>query len=92
MKNETSLFVKIAIAVAFAALIITAFTLVIKYNSLSVKRDALKAQVEKEQLQLEKIIYEANRDFDEEYIKRVAREELGYRMPDEIVYYNDLIK
>ena len=92
MKNETSIFVKIAVAIAFAAIIITVFTLVIKYNSLVVKRDELKAQVEKEKLQLEKLMEEADRDYDEEYIKKIAREELGYRMPDEIIYYNDLLK
>lgn len=26
----------------------------------------------------------------EEYIERVARQKLGYRMPGEIIYYNDL--
>ena len=92
MRSETSIIVKIAIAVLFAAIIITVFTLVMKYNNLMTKRDALKAQVEKEKIQLEKLQEEADRDFDEEYIKKIAREELGYRMPDEIIYYNDLAK
>ena len=92
MRSETSIIVKIAIAVLFAAIIITVFTLVMKYNNLMTKRDALKAQVEKEKIQLEKLQEEAGRDFDEEYIKKIAREELGYRMPDEIIYYNDLAK
>ena len=92
MKAETSVIIKIAIAILFIALIITAIKLVLDYNSLVTKRDALQAQVEKEKLELEKLVDEANRDFDEEYIKKIAREELGYRMPDEIIYYNDLIK
>ena len=92
MRSETSIIVKIAIAVLFAAIIITVFTLVMKYNNLMTKRDALKSQVEKEKIQLEKLQEEAGRDFDEDYIKKIAREELGYRMPDEIVYYNDLAK
>ncbi|MBQ3870748.1 MAG: septum formation initiator family protein [Clostridia bacterium] len=92
MKSEKSIIVKVAIAVVSVALLVFAIMRVIQYNSLVTKRDALKAQVEKEKIQLEKLVDEANCDFDEEYIKKIARDELGYRMPDEIIYYNDLIK
>jgi cell division protein FtsB len=65
-------------------------SLSLRYNELTRKRDQLKAQVEQEQLELEKLIDEVNADYNDEYIIKIAREELGYRMPDEVIYYNNL--
>ena len=53
MKSEKSIIVKVAITVVSVALLVFAIMRVIQYNSLITKRDALKAQVEKEKIQLE---------------------------------------
>ncbi len=65
-------------------------SLSLRYNELTRKRDQLKAQVEQEQLELEKLIDEVNADYNDQHIIKIAREELGYRMPDEVIYYNNL--
>ncbi|MBR6921666.1 MAG: septum formation initiator family protein [Clostridia bacterium] len=70
--------------------VIMVLSLSLRYNELTRKRDQLKAQVEQEQLELEKLIDEVNADYNDEYIIKIAREELGYRMPDEVIYYNNL--
>ena len=48
--------------------------------------------MEQAQLELEKLRDEVNAEYNEEYIIKIAREELGYRMPDEVIYYNNLNK
>ncbi|MBQ7699146.1 MAG: septum formation initiator family protein [Clostridia bacterium] len=92
MKSETSLFVKISLALLTVIFVIMVLSLSLRYNELTRKRDRLKAQVEQEQLELEKLLDEVNADYNDEYIIKIAREELGYRMPDEIIYYNNLNK
>lgn len=89
MKTETSLFVKISLALLTVIFIIMVLSLSLRYNELTKKRDQLKAQVEAEQLELEKLLEEVDAEFNDEYIIKIAREELGYRMPDEIIYYNN---
>lgn len=90
MKTETSLFAKIALALLTVIFVIMVMTLSLRYNELTKKRDRLKSQVEAEQLELEKLLDEVNADYNDEYIIKIAREELGYRMPDEVIYYNNL--
>ena len=90
MKTDKSLFVKIGIALLTVIFVIMVMSLSMQYNNLTRKRDQLKKQVETEQLELEKLLEEVNAEFNDEYILRIAREELGYRMPDEVIYYNNL--
>lgn len=90
MKTETSLFVKISLALLTVVFVIMVLSLSLRYNELTKKRDQLKAQVQQEQLELEKLLDEVNAEYNDEYILKIAREELGYRMPDEIIYYNNL--
>ena len=92
MKSESSIFVKISIALLSLIFVIGVMSLSLRYNELTKKRDRLKAEVEQEQLELEKLLAEVNAEFDDEYIIKIAREELGYRMPDEVIYYNNLNK
>ena len=90
MKTETSIFVKISLALLTVIFVIMVLSLSLKYNELTKKRDQLKAQVEQEQLELEKLLDEVNAEYNDESIIKIAREELGYRLPDEIIYYNNL--
>ena len=92
MKSETAILVKISLALLAVIFVIGVLSLSLRYNELTKKRDALKSEVEKEQLELEKLQREVDAEFNDEYIIKIAREELGYRMPDEIIYYNNLNK
>ena len=92
MKSETAILVKISLALLAVIFVIGVLSLSLRYNELTKKRDTLKSEVEKEQLELEKLQREVDAEFNDEYIIKIAREELGYRMPDEIIYYNNLNK
>ena len=39
---------------------------------------------------LSRFLKAEKRYYNDEYIIKIAREELGYRMPDEVIYYNNL--
>lgn len=71
---------------------IVMFTLgVLKYNRLMDRRDALKAEVEELEAEIEELKYLIGISSDSnEYMIRVARKKLGLHFPDEIVYYNDI--
>ncbi len=63
----------------------------IEYNQLEEERDKLTERIEEVQGSIDEINSKLNTPFDEEYIIALAKEKLGYCLPDEIIFYNDLI-
>lgn len=61
-----------------------------RQNDLRAKNDALEAQLAAAKEVQAALKEELAAPFDEEYVKRVARRKLGYCMPGEIIYFNDL--
>lgn len=88
--TKTNLFVRIAIIVVVLVCVITILRLQIQFNNLNDEKKELEAQVEEYAEDIEELKAEIARPFDDEYVIRVAREKLGYHLPDEIIYYNDL--
>lgn len=87
---KSSLFVKIAIFAFAVFAVITIVQLQLQYNAHKAQRDELKEEVEglideKEQLENELASIE-----DEDHIVEVAKEKLNLRLPEEIIFYNDL--
>lgn len=88
--SKTNLFVKIAIVIVVVVCLVTILKLQIQFNQLNEERKILEAQVNEYVEDIEELKAEIERPFDDEYVIRVAREKLGYHLPDEIIYYNDL--
>ena len=88
--TKTNLFLRIALVVVVIVCIITILRLQIQFNKLNEEKKVLEAQVEEYAEDIEELKAEIARPFDDEYVIRVAREKLGYHLPDEIIYYNDL--
>ncbi|MBR5516290.1 MAG: septum formation initiator family protein [Clostridia bacterium] len=88
--NRTNLFVKVAVSVMVIVCLVTILRLQIQFNQLNEDRKELEAQVKAYAADIEELQAELDTPFDDEYIIRVAREKLGYHLPDEIIYYNDL--
>ncbi|MBQ2765584.1 MAG: septum formation initiator family protein [Clostridia bacterium] len=82
---------KLAIFFAFLFFIITLVSVQIEYNQLEEERDKLTERIEEVQGSIDEINSKLNTPFDEEYIIALAKEKLGYCLPDEIIFYNDLI-
>ena len=88
--TRTNIFVRIAVIIVIVVCLITILKLQIQFNRLNEERKILSAHVEEYEEDIEELKAEIERPFDDEYVIRVAREKLGYHLPDEIIYYNDL--
>lgn len=88
--SRTNLFIKIAVSVMVVVCLVTILRLQIQFNQLNEDRKLLKEQVKEYSADIEELQAELDAPLDDEYIIRVAREKLGYHLPDEIIYYNDL--
>lgn len=83
--------VKLAIFVAFIIMIITLVGIQIEYNQLEEEQTRLLEDIEEIQGDVDELQNKLDTPFDEEYIIALAKEKLGYCLPDEIIFYNDLI-
>ena len=90
--QKNNVFAKAALFCAMFFCICTIIKLQFDFNRLKIQREALEAQIEAYELRLEKMEEEYSQPFDEEYIVKIAREKLNYRLPEEIIFYNDLAK
>lgn len=80
--------------IIFAMMIVGVVSIVklqLEYNSLQVRRDALLAEIQNTGERIEMLQSSLDMPFDDEYIIKIAREKLNLRLPEEIVYYNNLI-
>jgi cell division protein FtsB len=91
MKNNkySNIFIKAAVLAFVSFCVVTIIKLQFDYNRLSQQRDELQAQVEEQEEYNEGLEERLNSQFDKDYIISIAREKLGYCLPDEIIFYND---
>ena len=71
--------------------VVSIVKLQLEYNSLRVRRDALLAEIQNTGERMEMLQSSLDMPFNDEYIIKIAREKLNLRLPEEIVYYNNLI-
>lgn len=92
LKKKVNVFVK---AVVFTFVIFCAVTVIsqqLEFNELSATRIQLQRQINDTKQQVEEMKENLAQPFDSEYIKKIARSKLKYHLPEEIIFYNDLIK
>ena len=91
MKKSARLnfFIKLTILVVICFCAVNIIRLRTEYNSLKATEAELRAQKEEYEEQIERLKDELEQPMDDDYIMRVAREKLGYYLPDEIIFYND---
>lgn len=91
-RKKTSVFVKVAIlAFAFFA-VISVVELQFQYNEYKLERDLLKADVNALNEKVEQLQNQLDTPIDDEYIIEIAEDKLSLRLPEEIIFYNDLYK
>lgn len=83
---------KLALFVLIVCLIVTFVNLQLKFNSLRTERDILLAEIEASEERIAAIQNKIDTPFDEEYVIGVAREKLHLRLPEEIVFFNNILK
>ena len=91
-KKKLSLFAKVALLAFFAFCAITVVSQYLSMHDLEKTEAELQRQQQILQEDIDRIQDQLDRPFDEEYIQKVAREKLGYHLPQEIIFYNDLTK
>ncbi len=86
---RTNIFVKIAVVVVIVFFITSAVNLRSQLDSLISQKEALQEQIDELGNEIEKISIRLETPLTVENIEKIARETLGYRDPDEIIFYND---
>ena len=71
--------------------VVSIVKLQLEYNSLKMRRDVLAQEIQATSERIEMLQTTLDSPFDDEYIIKIAREKLNLRLPEEIVYYNNLI-
>ena len=85
-------FVKVTVAVFMIAAVVLIVKLQFDANSLAAQRDQLQEEIIKSEEKLAELKNHLNSPFNEDYIIEVARKKLNMRLPEEIVFFNDLLK
>ena len=89
MKLTRNLFVKLALLVFSVFCFVTIITLQLENNSMKEQADALDTRIQEYQAYIEDLQTTLNAPMDEKYVADIAREKLGLRHPQEVVFYSD---
>ena len=87
---KNNLLVKLALLIIAAFCLVSMVTFVIRYNSLKQQRDMLAADIAALEERIDAVQAALDTPFDDEYVIKIAREKLNLRLPEEVVFYNDL--
>lgn len=91
-KNKTSIFVKAAIATFALFCTVTVIDQHFQLNRLKEQEAQLREQILEQSYAIDELQEEYDKALDDTYIKKIARQKLGYHMPEEILFFNNLIK
>ena len=83
-----NMFVRICMLVLLAACIIMFVSLHLKQNDLLQKAARLDGEIAQMHETINELQAEIDRPFDDDYVAEIAREKLGLRYPQEIVFYS----
>lgn len=93
MKTQRNNNIPASVRIAFVVLLAIGFVVIgafwMRYNDQKQKNDLLEQEVNKLSEQVAQKQEELAAPFDEEYVRRIARRELGYGYPGEIFYHSD---
>ena len=92
MKNRSNIFVKTAVLVFVIFCSVTIIRMQFEFNELKEDKEQVEEQIRNYQLRIDELQAQLDEQFNTDYIMRVARDKLNYRLPDEIIFYNDLSK
>lgn len=89
MRASKNLFLKIAVLIFSVFCFITLLSLKLKNNSLQDTADNLNRQVLEYTEYINELQATLDAPMDEEYVAEIARDKLGLRHPQEVVFYSD---
>ena len=89
-RKNTGIFVKLAIFALATFAVVSIVYLQLTINEERTKRDTLKAEVVALEEERDELKNQIDAPMDEEYIIDIAKEKLNLRLPEEIIFYNNL--
>jgi len=89
-KANTNFIVRLALAFILIMLVFAVIKVQMKLNDLRKSKQILESQIAEVVDTIDEIEIRLGTPVTDEYIERVARDELGYRREGEIIFYNDL--
>lgn len=89
-KKKAGFFTKVAFFVFFGFCIITIFQMTTQINARKKEIAQAERQIAECQAQIEALENELATPIDYNYIRKIAKSKLGYSMPDDVIFYNDL--
>lgn len=89
-KLGVSMLMKIALAVLVVSSLVISISCLMQANQLRREADELQAEVDDYNERIKKLKYYLEKEVDDEYIAKYAREYLNMYFPDEDVYYQDV--
>jgi len=90
MRVKTNLVLRTAAALIFVFLFVSVINLQVEMNELRAERDVRAERIQQLQDNVDELELRIAEPIDDEFIERIAREELGYCMPNEIIFYNNI--
>ncbi len=88
--HRTSLAVKFALGGILIVLFISVINMQVNLKNLREERTTLQGDIDNLRDDIEEITHRLSEETNAAYIERYAREKLGYRFPNEILFYNDI--
>lgn len=89
MKRK-SLTVKVTIFIVLAVFTVSIIRLQLTINDYKSEISGLEEKSQSIRIGIEELNDKLKKPIDDEYAMKLAKEKLGYRMPVEIIFYNDL--
>lgn len=89
MRQTRNLFIKMAMLVFSVFCFITIITLQLENNSKLEQAEALDTRIQAYYTYIDELQATLDAPMDEEYVADIAREKLGLRYPQEVVFYSD---
>ncbi len=84
--------IKSTVAIFMIAAVILIIKLQFDANTLEAERNELQNEITQAEEKLAELQNHLNAPFNEDYIIEIARKKLNMRLPEEIVFFNDLLK
>ncbi|HBL83903.1 MAG: hypothetical protein A2Y17_00310 [Clostridiales bacterium GWF2_38_85] len=89
-RKRTNIFVRIAVIFVIVFFVVSIVQMQVKLSELKEQKNLVESEINKISDDIDEINLRLETPLTDEYIKRVAREKLGYCDEDEIIFYNDL--
>ena len=81
---------KFAFTLVFIVLLVSVINMQIDLRELKEKKALLEEQIKDVEDDIQELNIRLNTPLTDEYIERIAKEKLGYRRPNEIIFYSNI--